>query len=263
MRALPHPAARTLRWLLLGLLALAALLGAIAVVDRTMRARALVAEEEAGRDNAAILAESLRSELDKFSLLPMALAQDPQVRSLLGGAAGEAQPLNLRLEELARQSGAAAFYAMDAQGMTLAASNWDRPESFVGSDYAFRRYFREAMANGSATQFALGTVSRKPGLYIAERVGPADAPLGVVALKVEFDSTEANWRQARQGVYVTDAAGVVLITSEEAYRFHLVPGADPAGRDPELDLRQFGMAQLPMLEIAGQDAVELPLVDAQ
>ena len=67
-----------------GRLAAIALLVALALfaiikTDDVMRANALVAEEEAAMDGAAILASSLSSELDKFSLLPLALAEDPQV----------------------------------------------------------------------------------------------------------------------------------------------------------------------------------------
>ncbi len=236
------------------------------LVDKAMRNRAIVEEEAAARDNGAILAASLRSELDKFSLLPLALAEDPQVLSLLRGAAQESGTLDRRLEALADRSGAAAIYLMDAEGLTLAASNWNQPESFVGSDYSFRRYFVTAMQAGTATQFALGTVSRKPGLYIASRVGPANAPLGVVALKVEFDEIEAAWRESTRGVYVTDAAGVVLLTSEDDYRFHLAEGADPSARDVRQDEIQFGISELQPLVIESRgrssEVFEMPLLDA-
>mgnify|MGYP006155273175 CR=1 FL=1 len=115
-----------------------------------------------------------------------------------------------RLAALAQQTNAAAIYLMDARGTTLSASNWDRPDSFIGSNYGFRDYFAGALRDGTHTEFALGTVSRRPGLYLAERVGPASAPLGVVAVKVEFDSLERKWRDAEAGVFVTDAAGRVL-----------------------------------------------------
>ena len=255
-----------------GRLAAIALLVALALfaiikTDDVMRANALVAEEEAAMDGAAILASSLSSELDKFSLLPLALAEDPQVKALVAGDRDAARALDRRLETLASQSDAAAIYVMDAQGLTLAASNHALPTSFVNSNYAFRSYFREAMDKGSSTQFALGTVSRKPGLYIAARVGPSNAPSGVVAVKVEFDRTEENWRRATRGVYVTDREGVVLLTSEEAWRFHLTGSGPAAPRDPAEDLRQFGIAELPRLELplagASGEIVQVPLVEAQ
>jgi len=259
---------RYLRWLAAAL-ALAVAGGSVFwLAERTLRERAIADTQIAARDDAAILATSLTSELDKFSLLPLALAEDPQVKALVGGRPGEARLLDRRLEALAAQSDAAAIYVMDRRGLTLAASNWNLPTSFVGSNYAFRDYYRTAMRAGSSTQFALGTVSRKPGLYIASRIGPAAAPAGIVAVKVEFDTTEANWRRATRGVYVTDADGVVLLASEESWRFHIAgASAGTAGRDAQSDRQQFGRAALSPLRLrtpdASEEVVQVPLVEAQ
>lgn len=258
---------KSLRLILAGIVSIAIASTAFMLVDRTMRARALVEEEQAALDKAAILSASLRSELDKFSLLPMALAQDPQVRALLLGNRDAARQLNVRLQALAERSGAAAIYVMDADGLTMSASNWNQQDSFVGSNYAFRRYFEIALSEGTATQFALGTVSRKPGLYIASRIDAAQGPAGVVALKVEFDATEQRWRETTDGVYVTDAEGVVLLTSAEEWRFHIAEGEETGQRDPDRDQSQFGIARLPALVIRPADTVgeivELPLLDAR
>ncbi len=260
-------------WRRLGIrlgVALALLLVAFAVlriVDHTMRSRAIGYEQVEARDEAAILATSLNSELDKFSFLPLALAQDPEVQELTRTPGGRSASLNRRLQTLAAQSDAAAIYVMDRNGETLAASNWDLPTSFVGSNYAFRDYFHEAMQAGSATQFALGTVSRKPGLYIASRIGPEAAPTGIVAVKVEFGRTEANWARATRGVYVTDAHGVVLLTSNPGWRFHVAAPQVASTRDAQEDEKQFGTAPLPPLKLskppAGGEVVQVPLVEAR
>jgi len=108
-------------------------------------------------------------------------------------------------------------------------------------------------------------VSRKPGLYIAARVGPDSAPTGVVAVKVEFDRTEANWRRATRGVYVTDADGLVLLTSREDWRFHLT-SPEPRPRDANADLRQFGRSSfpslLPLIEGLNEEVVQMPLAQS-
>jgi two-component system, NtrC family, C4-dicarboxylate transport sensor histidine kinase DctB len=230
----------------IGVLLLAAL--GLLAIDRTLRAAALNEARVKAQNEAAILAAGLESELDKFSLVPLVLARDPQVQSLMGGARAQQVGLNRRLEQLARQSGAAVIYLMDRDGLTLAASNWNRPDSFVGSVYGFRRYFVDARASGVATEFALGTVSRRPGLYIARRVDGASGPAGVVAIKVEFDPLEANWAKTTSGVYVTDADGVILVTSKPAWRFNATRPVARGQRDEQQDLRQFGRAKLPRLD---------------
>jgi two-component system C4-dicarboxylate transport sensor histidine kinase DctB len=229
------------------LLAALAMLG----LERAARVAALDETRAAATSQAAILAAGLESELNKFSLVPRVLAVDPEVAALLGGAAGGRDVLNRRLAALARQTNAAAIYLMDARGNTLVASNWDRPDSFIGANYGFRDYFRGALAGGTANQFALGTVSRRPGLYLAERVGPAQAPRGVVAVKVEFDSLEAKWRRAEDGVFVTDTGGIVLLASDPAWRFRAAAGAAGATRprDPVRDAMQFGVAEPRPIEL--------------
>ena len=163
----------------------------------------------------------LRSELERHRSLPMVLAQNPDLAAVLTrpDATGAAR-LSRKFEILARDVRAAAIYALDAEGRTLAASNWRLPTSFVGSSYRFRPYYYEAMRDGQATFFALGTVSGRPGLYLSRRVdGPAGQPLGVIVAKVEFDALEADWRASGEPTYVTDADGVVVITTVPAWRF--------------------------------------------
>lgn len=234
---------------------------AMLVLDRAVRAQAMDETRSSATSQAAILAAGLESELNKFSLVPRVLAVDPEVTELLGGQGSGSAPLNRRLAALAQQTNAAAIYLMDAGGRTLAASNWDRPDSFVGSDYGFRDYFRGALQDGTASEFALGTVSRRPGLYLAERVGPAEAPRGVVAVKVEFDSLERKWRDAEDGVFVTDAGGIVLLASNPAWRFRAA-SASSATRDPVRDAMRFGVAEIqPFALPSGKTASPVRMIE--
>lgn len=248
-------------------IALVLLGAAIWSIDHLARTRALASAQQDARNEAMIIATSLQAELDKFSLVPLVLAEDPQVSSLLSGAPGQRALLNRRLEDLARQTNAAVIYLMDESGQTRAASNWKLPTTFVGSNYSFRRYFQQAMETGSATQFALGTVSRQPGLYIAQRVVADGQRVGVVAVKVEFDALEANWGAATHGVFVTDRDGVVLLASNESWRFRTIDPARASTRDRDLDRLQFGVEALEPLDIGGRSgfgrAVTAPLFDTE
>ena len=247
---------------LCGMLVIAAL--AMIGLDRAVRVQAMAETRAAAANDAAILAAGLESELNKFTLVPRVLAVDPEVAALLADEGRQLAVLNRRLAALAQQTNAAAIYLMDARGQTLASSNWDRPDSFVGSNYGFRSYFAGALRDGMAREFALGTVSRRPGLYLAQRVGPPDRPLGVVAIKVEFDSLERKWRDAEAGVFVTDADGIVLLSSNPQWRFRAAKPAvaseseSPrvAARDTGQDALRFGVEQitplvLPTAGVAG------------
>lgn len=82
---------------------------------------------------------------------------------------------------------------------TIASSNWQTPESFVGSNYAFRTIFAEPWKRHMAEHYALGNVSRRPGLYIsqADRWRRWQAARRVVIAKVEFNRLETDWEYRR------------------------------------------------------------------
>ncbi len=179
---------------------------------------------------AALHAAVLRSELEKYRALAPAMATDADVARLLTTPRSDPRPLNERLEALSDQIRASAIYVIGADGVTRASSNWNHPVSFVGADYSFRPYFIKAMRDGSAEFFALGTVSGKPGLFLARRVVHSGRPIGVVVVKVEFDALEAEWRASGEPAYVVDPGGVVLITSIPSWRFRTLRPMDAESR---------------------------------
>lgn len=216
------------RWLIGGLVALMILTALLWAGDRWSRARAHAAAdlsaEQASRTHAALL----ESELQKFRLLPLVLGEYPDVANALRGERAARDRLNATLELLAGRTDAADLYVIGPDGVTVAASNWRRPTSFVGQNYGFRPYFRDAMRGGSAELFALGTVSRRPGLYLARRVVRDRRAIGVVVVKVEFDTVERAWARASGASFVADADGVILVTSRPEWRFQALGDVSPA-----------------------------------
>lgn len=245
----PDTAGRRL-WLAFVVVSVIAAVGAFAVAADLGRSRA-VATVRAAAANASTLAIAvLRGELEKQRALPLILVRDPDVRSALAGA--DPQSLDIKLEDIARETRTAVIYLLDRSGVTIAASNWREPTSFVGSDYAFRDYYTQAMAEGGAEQFALGTVSNRPGLYITRRVDGPVGPVGVVVVKVEFDRVEADWRALGGETYVADARGVVLLSTVADWRFHVeAPLAPDAAREIRRTL-QFGAAPLEPLPFTAE-----------
>lgn len=190
------------------------------------------------------------SELEKFRLVPTLLSEYPDVSALLRSAAGDPLALNQRLEVLARRTGASAIYVIDARGRTVAASNYALPTSFVGQSYGFRPYFTEALATGASELFALGTVSGRPGLFIARRVGTASAPAGVVVTKIAFDRMEAAWGAQAGTTFVTDVHDVVIISSRPAWRFNRLRALRRAEQAEIARTRQFDDLPLRPLPVA-------------
>lgn len=202
------------------------------------------------RQNARAHANLLESELQKFRLLPRVLTEFPDVRAALADKSDAAsRRLDRELEQLATRTDAAVIYVLDAGGTTIAASNWSAPTSFVGQNYRFRPYFQGAMQDGEAELFALGTVSGRPGLYLARRVTVGGRRLGVIVLKVEFDKLESRWADSSATTLVTDAAGIVVMSSDARWRFRsFVPISAEAQRRLRAT-RSYGEARLAPLPV--------------
>ncbi len=162
----------------------------------------------------------LRSALERHRATPMVLASDGTVAAALADPDPAARArLDARLARLASETHAAAIYVIAADGRTIAASNAGTPLSFVGRNFTFRDYFLAAMQRGRGEQFALGTTTNRPGLYLSARVERDGVPMGVVVSKIDFSTVEARWRQSGAPVFVADAGGTVVITSVEGWRF--------------------------------------------
>ena len=120
---------------------------------------------------------------------------------------------------------------MAPDGETLAASNWNDEDSFVGRNFAFRPYFREAMAGNLGRFFGLGTTSGKRGYYFGAAVRDGDQVLGVLVVKVDLDHTETLWGSTPEQLMVTDNFGVVILTSRPEWRFRASRALDADERE--------------------------------
>lgn len=237
-------------WLLFAAIALVIVMAALYAAGLYGRSTQIEALAAQGRTDANLKVALLSAVLENPRALPLLLSEDQQVHDALtlrGPAAIDV--LNRKLEGLVSGTKASVLYVTGTDGLAIASSNWREAVSFVGNDYGFRAYFSVAMQAGTAEYFALGNTSKRPGLYISRRVDGASGPLGVVVVKMEFDQLEADWHEANRPAYVSDAHGVVLITSVPSWRFMTTaPLAQPVLADIRAD-QQFGDAPLMPLPI--------------
>jgi two-component system C4-dicarboxylate transport sensor histidine kinase DctB len=164
---------------------------------------------------------NLLGTLHRYEVLPQILGELPALRATLlapddGIIQGNANRL---LKNISAQTGAEVMYLMDPTGKTLAASNWDKHDSFVGRNFAFRPYYIEAMAGRLGRFFGLGTTSAKRGYFFAAAVRDREKVIGVLVVKVDLDHTESLWGKTPEQLLVTDHNGVVILTSRQEWRF--------------------------------------------
>jgi two-component system C4-dicarboxylate transport sensor histidine kinase DctB len=191
-------------------------------------ARAALAERV---DNALVLtARTLEAEIERFRYLPAVALEDPRIRAAVLAPADPAATAtaNRALAVAARQSGADELYLLDAAGTAIASSNWRDETSFVGENYGFRPYFREAMQNGAGRFYAVGVTTGQPGYFMATR-GRVEGRAAVVVVKVDLRPLQATWSDAGDMLTVADGFGVVILSGQPRWVYRpLAPLEAPA-----------------------------------
>ncbi|CAM3802508.1 ATP-binding protein [Vreelandella rituensis] len=197
----------------------------------------------------ALYTSSLQGALERFTYLPGLLAQQPLIQAALRDPSDLSLPqVNRHLALVAERSGAETIFLMNDQGVTLASSNHELEQSFVGHDYHFRPYFFDAMHKGSGEFFAVGSTTGRPGYFTSYAVtlsGAATA--GVLTVKVSLEALQDDWRRAHENVMLSDANGVVILSSREQWRFQHIDGLSDAALAQIHAQRQFLDEPLPLL----------------
>ena len=185
--------------------------------------RSIDALAEVGSHRLDLFAASLKSELGRYEMMPSIVARQESVRALLGAAPNPPpellQTVNAYLDAVNRDAGTVAVDVIDPHGLVIAASNWNRPDTFIGTNVSYRPYFQDALAHGSGRFFGIGTNTGVPGLYFASAVRDAGAPIGATAVKVSVDALESAWRTPGEAAMVIDGNGVVVISTVPAWKF--------------------------------------------
>jgi PAS domain S-box-containing protein len=134
-------------------------------------------------------------------------------------------------------------YLMDHAGNTIASSNRNAPDSFVGKNFAFRPYFQQAIHSAPSTYMALGTTSHKRGVYYSFPVFEQgeDLPIGLVVIKASIDQIEKRMRlSSDELVLITDPHGVIFITNRSEWLFKTIRELSPHEQEDIRRSRQFG-----------------------
>ncbi|MES9903168.1 MAG: cache domain-containing protein, partial [Sedimenticola sp.] len=224
---------------------------------RLSRESALTGLEQEGRYQLSLYISHLQGRLEKFESLPELLAtnkrlvyqlQHPQDRE-------GAEALSRDLEKINRISGAADTYLMDVSGLTIAASNWQSERPFVGRNFSYRPYFREAMEGRLGRYFALGSTSHRRGYYFAYPIHHQQQILGVVVVKLDIAQIEQEWSLSDDRFFVTDPDGVIFITTETDWRFKSMQPLSPQAKLSIREGRRYADTEIKPLALSVVDTI--------
>jgi two-component system C4-dicarboxylate transport sensor histidine kinase DctB len=193
----------------------------------------------------------LRGVLEKYEGLPELLATNKQLVTFLlnPGSRDRINALNLYLETINNISDTADTYLMNRDGLTIAASNWNTPKPFVGRNFSYRPYFKQAMEGELGRYFALGSTSSERGYYFAYPVRYNRTILGAVVIKININMVEENWSDQDETFLVTDPDGVIFITTKEDWRFKTLKPLTPQIRKQMIESQRYPNASLEPLTL--------------
>jgi len=208
-------------WAVLAVLGLFLALGLGSFAYQRLHRSALAELTRQGEGTLGLAVAALNGQLRRFDRLPGLLAQQDEVHDLLTRPSDPARvrAANLYLRATAQLLQASDIYVMNLEGLTLAASNFDQPISFIGGNFAFRPYFQDALTHGRGRFYALGTTSLVRGYYFGAPVLLDDQIAGVMVIKIDLDAIEDGWRGSGTEVVVTDPEDIVFMSTNPDWTF--------------------------------------------
>jgi PAS domain S-box-containing protein len=213
LRFLSVPFLRWTTWLALALL----VVGVIYQIGKRVGQGEEQRQSDAMRRAVEVNTLAVRGVVEKYKYLPFTVAQHPDITYALrqpGDLAGVARA-NRYLQGINLRAESNVLYVLNRQGMTINASNWDQPDSFVGKDYSVRPYFTEALRGATGFFYGVGKDTGEPGLFLAAPVKGGSAVIGVVAVKVSLAEIDATWKDSGTPTLLSDSLGVVFLGSAE------------------------------------------------
>ncbi|SFR56144.1 His Kinase A (phospho-acceptor) domain-containing protein [Marinobacter gudaonensis] len=241
-------------WLLLGLLAVCL---ALVVTQPALMRHELQQARTDSVQRLGAYKTSLLATIDRHLYLPGVLASDPRIVEALDGLqrppqGGRSAGSDL-LQDLNQKAESDEIFLMDARGVTHFSSNYDSQTSFVGKNYGFRPYFRDAMAGKPGFYFAVGATSGVPGLFLSAPVqSEAGATLGVIVIKIDLGKLEQSWAASGDSVWVTDENGIVFLASDSRWHYFSLRPISEALRSELSDTRQYGQDPVTLLTRVSQ-----------
>jgi PAS domain S-box-containing protein len=220
-------------------------------------------------------AQSIDQGIDYLHEIPALVAKDEKVLNVLSQASYAAaanssvgdrrsiwsnDPQLSRIDsylfDVSRALKADTLWILNSSGDCVASSNVQTPDSFVGTNYADRDYFRQAQEGKRGQQYAIGRKTNTPGLYFSAQIILNGKFLGVAVAKIDLQKLEHFVSQADS--FVTDSYGVVIMARDPTLEMHSLPDAAINGISASERISRYKRTDFPLLKIDPWDSQRFP-----
>lgn len=167
--------------------------------------------------------------------------------------------VNNHLKQLVDELQVDIAFILNAEGYCIASSNSDTSESFVGTLYKDRQYYKAAIAGESAHQYAVGRKTNIPGIFYSAPIRLDGKPSGVMVVKSNI--TDFQGLLAPYHVFLTDNHDVVVLASEPGFLQQMLDNARFRSLSSEVKQQLYKRTVFPTLGISPWNGNhEIPLL---
>ncbi|MBV1865980.1 MAG: GHKL domain-containing protein [Rhodobacteraceae bacterium] len=196
---------------------------------------------------AAFFARTIDDALRRLEHLPFVISQYSAVVDAL--VDNDGKQINSLLKSFADRAVADHIFLMDLNGKTIAASNYESLDSFVGNYYTFRPYFSDAIIGETGRFYAIGATTGEPGYFVSAPVYDRFGNIfGVIVVKTGLQSLNNAWRESGVQILVSNIDTVVVLASEPDNQFQTLRPLSTHARLNLENAQQFGNQQLRPLD---------------
>ena len=160
----------------------------------------------------ALYSGNVISELQRNSVVPLLLAQDPALITALNS--NDFSQSSRRLISFREEIGAAQLMLLDGSGRAVASTD----RNLIGSAHRNAPYFVDALRS-SDTVFSV--VERDTGakdFTYSRKVTSERETVGVIVVSVDLQKFEQSWAGIADAVLVTDSEGEIVLATEPLWR---------------------------------------------
>ncbi|PRY26488.1 two-component system C4-dicarboxylate transport sensor histidine kinase DctB [Aliiruegeria haliotis] len=174
----------------------------------------------------ALYSGNVVSELQRTSVVPLLLAQDPALIGALNS--GDFTQSSQRLISFREEIGAAALVLLDVDGRVVAATD----RSLLGGQHGTAPYFVDAL-RANETVFSIVEQETNAKVFTYSRKITSDREvIGVIVVEVDLQKFENSWAGIADAVLITDSEGTIILATEPRWRGRTVEDALAAQSAP-------------------------------
>lgn len=187
-------------------------IGVVLITNRWLSERFTETTRNRAELRLALYSGNMLSEVQRTSVVPLLLADDPAIRDSLKKNAFA--NTTLRLIEVQKEIGVASILLLDKDGQTVGATN----RNLLGTSHRANSYFVEAKRTKD-TVFSVTPQQGGAFDFTYSRVIEADGQvLGVIVVGVDMMKHERAWAGLQDAVLVTNSEATVILATEPSWR---------------------------------------------